>query len=143
MVVWEYHCEIGGIPLAAISATKIFVSARMTSRPGPAKTMLADVIPRKIFPSKVPSSFQTYRHASNEKNGNVGQIETDLHPIPTTRVHVALEINLDTVRDARINVGENSTVLEGMCPRINIEGISRKVPHVTRVLNLTVHKLTN
>jgi hypothetical protein len=59
--IW-YHGEIGGIPLAAISATNIFVSARMTSRPGLAKIMLADNIPKKNFPSKVPSAFHTYSH---------------------------------------------------------------------------------
>jgi hypothetical protein len=57
--IFVYHGKIGGIPLAAISATKIFVSARIISRPGVAKAILADVVPRKNFPSRVPSSFHT------------------------------------------------------------------------------------
>jgi hypothetical protein len=54
-----YHYEMNRLPLAAISATNIFVSARITSRPGLAKMKLADVIPKKNFPIKVPSSFHT------------------------------------------------------------------------------------
>jgi hypothetical protein len=52
--------------------------------------------------------------------------ETDLYTVSTSRVHVSLEINLNTVRDSSINVGENSAVLKDMCSRINIEGISTR-----------------
>lgn len=59
--------EISNVPLAAMSATKIFVSARMTSLPGLAKTILADSDPKKNFPIKVPLLFHTCSQLNNER----------------------------------------------------------------------------
>ena len=56
----RFHGKCSEGDLAAIFATKIFVSARITSLPSPAKTMLEDVVPMKNFPSNVPSSFHTW-----------------------------------------------------------------------------------
>jgi hypothetical protein len=122
------YSETGGMPSAAISATNIFVSAIITSLPSFAKTILADVVPRKNFPSNVPSSFHTYRrgHTSGSEptSNKQSRHQTNLHAISTSRIHIAFEIDLEAIRDACIHIGEYSAVFEGVCAGIDIESIS-------------------
>lgn len=49
---------------------------------------------------------------------------TYMHPIPTTRIDIALLVNLNTVSDAGINISKYTSVLECLGCRIHIELIT-------------------
>lgn len=81
------HGNTGGISLAAILATNILVSAIMTRRPLPANTMLADTVPKKNFPKRVPSLFQTFIF-NDEMLGDLDMRRSHmLRHVPERRLH--------------------------------------------------------
>ena len=95
----------------------------MTSRPGLAKTILADVVPRKNFPIKVPWLFHTYLQSfSNEFSGS-GWRDADLYSVSTSWVHISIKINLNTVSNACIDIGKSSAIFKHICLRIDIESV--------------------
>ena len=110
----------------------------MTSRPGLAKTILADVVPRKNFPIKVPWLFHTYLQSfSNEFSGS-GWRDADLYSVSTSWVHISIKINLNTVSNACIDIGKSSAIFKHICLRIDIES----VPGNYTALRMSYHAKT-
>lgn len=113
-------------------ARNILVSAMITSWPFPAKTMLAEVVPRKNLPRRVPEGLHTCREGkrsndrSNDENwtrkhsGNIA----DLHTIPTPREHVAIGVNLDAVWHASIDIGKNAAILKCVRNGVDVERVA-------------------
>lgn len=55
-----HYGKLSLIAFAAIIATNMLVSPMITRRPSPANTMLAETLPMKNFPSRVPVGDQTW-----------------------------------------------------------------------------------
>ena len=112
------------IPVAAISATKTFVSAKMTRRPGLAKTMFADTIPRKNFPISVPPLFQTCQQRVNFDICKKRKQGPNLNTISTARIYIPVCIDLDAVGNASVCVRKDAAVHEHLCMRIDVECVA-------------------
>jgi hypothetical protein len=97
----------------------------MTSRPSPAKTMLAEVVPRKNFPRRVPVESQTYKiirklHTASKL------ARTYLYAIPTATIHISIRIDLYSIRNTCISIGKDPTVFECVSDGIDIKCVTEQ-----------------
>ena len=100
------------------------VSAVITNRPEPAKTMFAEVLLRKNLPSSVPVGSKTFYAYDMSQSHPDAEQTTYMYAIACARIHISLIIKLDTIWYTSINVRENPAVCKDARLRVNIKSVA-------------------
>lgn len=103
------------------------VSAMIIRRPGPAKAIFAEVVPRKNFPINWPDGLKTLKKERRQKMSRTLRTETNsshLNTVARSGIDASFRINLNAIRYTIIDEAEDTTVRECLRNRINVEGVS-------------------
>ena len=120
------HGKATRLNVAAMSAKKMVVSARITSRPSVVGMKSGETAPTKNFPSKVPSGLQTCEcpralsQLASRASSSLPRCVTCLYPFSTCGVDVSGCVKLYTVSDAGVYVREHPTVGESVGFRVDV-----------------------